>query len=317
MAGTRGEIMRHFGFGLLAGAIALLAIPEALSAAPGAIGIQTEDVARFYQVYGRAKGHPTAAELQRDYLDPGTVGLHHLLKVRNVTAERIAQAIETRPEIYSNARSCLEALPRVRARLDAAFGKLLELYPQADKPPVTILISRGKPLAISGPGDGVQIALEAMCAKDIGALLGSDLDDRFVHVTAHEYIHAQQSPVLANDEHPTVLERSLVEGVAEFVGELISGDISNVAVRAAAKGHEHEIETRFAADLDKTDLTAWVDNTTPQDIGELGYFIGYRIAKSYYQHARDKRSAVAELIQATDAHAVLAKSGWYPGIVLD
>jgi hypothetical protein len=313
----RGEMMKQFSFAVFACAVALLAVPEAASAPSGAIEIQTEDVARFYQVYERAKGHPTAAELQRDYLDPGTPGLHHLLKVRNVTAERIAQAIETRPELYTNARSCLDALPRVRARLETAFGKLLELYPQADKPPVTILIGRGKPLAISGPGDGVQIGLEAMCAKDIGALLGSDLDDRFVHVTAHEYIHAQQSPVLANNEHPTVLERSLVEGVAEFVGELTSGDISNIAVRAAAKGHEREIETRFAADLDKTDLTQWVDNTTATDIGELGYFIGYRIAKSYYRHAHDKRAAIGELIQATDAHAVLAKSGWYPGIALD
>jgi len=98
-----------------------------------------------------------------------------------------------------------------------AFRKLLALYPQADKPPVTILISRGKPLAISGPGDGVQIALEAICAESAAKFLQPDLDDRLVHVTAHEYIHAQQSPALANAEHPTVLERSLVDPTAEVV----------------------------------------------------------------------------------------------------
>jgi hypothetical protein len=97
----------------------------ALSAAPKGIEIQTEDVTRFYKVYEAAGGHPSAEQLQRDYLDPGTPGLHHLAKVRNVTAERIAQAIETNPELYTDARTCIAALPRVRERLDAAFRQLL------------------------------------------------------------------------------------------------------------------------------------------------------------------------------------------------
>lgn len=111
-----------------------------------------------------------------------------LIKVRPVTADRIAQAIEAHPELYTHARSCLAALPRVRRRLDVSFQKLFELYPQARKPPVTILISRGKPLAIASPGDGVQIALEAMRGETAAKFLGADLDDRFVHVTAHEYM---------------------------------------------------------------------------------------------------------------------------------
>lgn len=156
-----------------------------------------------------------------------------------------------------------------------------------------------------------------MCAENAAKYLGADLDDRFVHVTAHEYIHVQQSPALADNEHLTVLERSLVEGVAEFIGEMISGDISNVAVRASAAGHEAEIERRFAADVSKTDLSDWFDNTTPEDIGQLGYWIGYRIAKSYYRHASDKRAAFGAMIEMNDAHAFLSKSGWYPGIVLD
>jgi hypothetical protein len=309
--------MNPLVLGWLAGAIACVAIlGEARSELPTSVEIQTEDVARFYKIYEAAGSHPTAEQLQHDYLDVGTTGLRHLAKVRNVTGGRIAQAIAAHPELYTKARSCLVALPRVRDRLNVAFGKLLDLYPEAQKPPVTILVGCGKPLAISGPGDGVQIGLEAMCAESAAKFLGTNVDDRFVHVIAHEYIHAQQTPALANDERPTVLERSLVEGAAEFMGEMISGDVSNVAVGASAEGREKEIETRFAGDVDKTELSDWVDNTTSEKVGELGYWVGYRIVKSYYQNASDKRAAIREIIRMTNPHAFLAKSGWYPGIVL-
>jgi hypothetical protein len=282
--------------------------------APAPIAVQTDDVARFYNLYEAAGGHPTAQQIQHDYLDPGSAGLHHLTQVRNVNAANISRAIATHPELYTNARSCLQALPRVRARLGRAFEKLLRLYPQAAKPPVTILVSRGKPIAIAGPGHGVQVALEGMCSDIAAKILGADVDDRFVNTVAHEYIHVQQPP-----EQPgaTVLQRAINEGVAEFAGELISGGLANAAVHAAAKGHELHIENRFVADLDKTDLSAWFDNTTADDPGQLGYWVGYRIAKSYYLHAPDKRAAIRELIQATDAHAILARSGWHPGIVLN
>ena len=237
------------------------------------------------------------------------------MKARNVTGERIAQAIATRPELYTEARTCIAALPRVRERLNVAFRKLVALDPEAQKPPVTIAVGRGRPLAISGPGDGVQIGLEAMCAP-IARFLNPNVDDRFVHVIAHEYIHSQQDLKLANDEHPTVLERSLLEGAAEFMGEMISGDVAYGAFRASTKGQETEIETRFAADVDKTDLSDWLDNTTPDKLGDLGYWVGYRIVKSYYQHAPDQRRAIRKIIQMNDPPAFLAKSGWYPGIVL-
>jgi hypothetical protein len=310
--------MNRSAMGGFLGAMAFLALSCAAQSAPSpSIEIQTDDVTRFFRIYEAAGGHPTAEQLQREYLDLGTAGLRHLARVRNVTGERIARAIGAEPELYTNARSCMAALPRIRGRLDVAFDELLALYPEAQKPPVTIVVGRGRPLAIAGPGDGVQIGLEAMCSGIAARFFDANVDDRFVHVIAHEYIHAQQAPALANNEHPVVLERSLVEGVADLVGELISGGIANVAVSASAKGRETEIETKFAADVDKTDLSDWVDNTTPESVGQLGYWVGYRIAKAFYQHAPDKRAAIREMIQMTDPHAFLAKSGWYPGIVLN
>jgi hypothetical protein len=294
--------------------IIILAALACLAAAPAGPDIHIEDVARFYAVYDAAGGHPTAEQIQHDYLDPGSDGLHQFAAARNTTAARIVDAIAKRPEIYEGARRCMAVLPRVRARLVLSMRRLGELYPEAVFPPVTIAVGRGRPVGISGPGMGVQIGLEALCAT---AYLNPNVEDRFVHVIAHEYVHAQQSPVLANDEHPTVLERSLIEGAAEFVGELTSGQVAYSGFGATTKGRELQIETAFAADEDKTDLSAWLDNGTASEPGDLGYWVGYRICKAYYQHASDKRAAIREIIQMTDANAFLARSGWRPGIVLN
>jgi hypothetical protein len=305
--------MRRIAIALAAACLATSCASQRAPSAP-AIEIQTEDVARFYALYDATGGRPTAEQLQRGYFDVGTAGLRHLTQVRNVNAENVARAAETQPELYTNARSCLAALPRIRDRLDRTFNTLIDLYPGAARPPVTILISRGRPLAIAGPGAGVQVSLEAMCSQTAARFMGENIDDRFVYVIAHEYIHVQQPPEL---ENPTVLQRALEEGAAEFLGELISGGIANTAVHTSAEGRELEIETSFAADLDKTDLSAWFDNTTAESVGQLGYWVGYRIARSYYQNAPDKPAAIREIIQITDAHAFLAQSGWRPGVTLD
>lgn len=275
--------------------------------------IDTDDIALFYKIYDAAAGHPTADQLQRDYLDQGSDGLHILAKARNVTGARIADTLAKRPEIYVNAKRCMAVLPHVRERLQVDLQKLGELYPAAKFPPVTIAVGRGKPVGIGSPATGVQIGLEALCATD---WMNPDVEERFVHTISHEYVHVQQVQSLSDDEHPTVLEASIIEGAAEFVGELISGAPGYTYFGPLTKGREKEIETAFAADEDKTDLSRWLYNSTPERPADLGYWVGYRICKSYYEHAADKRQAVVDILKMTDPKLFLAKSGWYPGIQL-
>ena len=274
--------------------------------------IHIEDVTAFYKLYDATNDHPTAEQLQHDYLDPGSDGLHHLAKVRNVTGTKIAEAIAKHPEIYSDAKQCLIVLPRVRQRVKVALLKLGRLYPQARFPPVTIAVGRGKPVGVGSAVTGLQIGLEALCAVK---WMDPNVEDRFVQIIAHEYIHVQQVPALNDDEHPTLLERSLIEGAAEFGAELLTGrpgEVTSPQMRAATQGHEKEIESAFLADEDDTDLSKWLDNSTYDKQGDLGYWVGYRIVKSYYQHANDKRRALREIIEMTDPKAFLAKSGWKP-----
>lgn len=275
--------------------------------------VDIDDVERFYRLYDSVQGHPSAEQLQRDYLDAGSEGLHHFAKARRITGEAIAANLAKNPQAYIDAKRCMEVLPDTRNRLRASLRKLVELYPEARLPTVTIAVGRGKPVGTASAGTGVQIGLEALCATD---WLNPDLEDRFVHVIAHEYVHVQQVPAFVETEQATVLESALMEGAAEFVGELISGEVAYLHLKQNTKGQELAIETKFQADMDKRDLSDWIYNSKPGNPGDLGYWVGYRIVKSYYRNASDKRQALRDIIGLQDARAFLARSGWRPGIEL-
>ncbi|MCW4462119.1 DUF2268 domain-containing protein [Sphingomonas sp. BT-65] len=279
--------------------------------------IRTADVDRFYALYDATAGKPSVAQIQRDYLDHASDGFAAFMRMRRITAESIAQRLAAQPDLYVKARGCASHLPVIRTRLAADLGKLRDLYPEARLPPVTVAVGRGKPAGVAN-ADGVMIGLEALCAADFAV---ADPEDRFVHVIAHEYVHVQQAAAGSDtDTGMTVLQAALVEGGAEFIGELMSGAVGSQHLHRITRGREAAFEASFLDDLDKpAEGSRWLYNGlgTPEWPGDLGYWVGYRIAKAYYVRAKDKRAAVREIIALRDPKAFLAASGWRPGITLD
>ena len=280
--------------------------------------IFTSDVDRFYALYDAAGGHPTATSLQHDYLDAGTEGLHRFAVLRQFTGDAIAAAVETNPVPFARARRCAAALPAVRLRIRDALVRLAALDPQATFPPVTIAVGRGKTGGTTSRTD-VLIGLEVLCSADF---FGPDVEGRFVHVIAHEYAHVQQPAAEETDlTGATVLFASLIEGGAEFIAELTSCSVGYRHLDRLTRGREDEIERRFATDVDRTDLSAWLYNGIGDEHrpGDLGYWVGYRIVKSYYARAADKPQALQDIlhISRTNAKDFLAKSGWVPGMTFD
>jgi hypothetical protein len=275
------------------------------------VRIITSDVARFYRIYDRAKGHPTAEALQKYYIDEGSEGVRQFVPDRIVSGEAMAKEVAKDQALYDHARTCAAVLPQAKARLDASMSKLLELYPEASTPPVTVLIGRNNSGGTTGKS-GVLIGLEVVCRPNSPA---TNPQDNLVHVVAHEYAHVQQPEPNGS---PYVLRDSLREGVAELVAELTSGQISNGQLIRWTRGRENEIETAFLADAEKKDISGWLYNGlgTPEKPGDLGYWVGYRIAKAYYLRHRNKHDALGDLLKTRDPHRILRQSGWRPGIKL-
>lgn len=276
------------------------------------VEVRTSDVAAFYRLYDATNGKPSGNTLQQDYIDKGTDGVRQFVPYRIISGDALAKEVSSEEAVYRQARSCMEVLPAVKAKLQGAFRRLAVLDPQATFPPVTILIGRNNSGGTTGKS-GVLIGLEVACRS---SWLQPNMTDRLYHLIAHEYGHVEQSPALDEDsENTTVLKQSLIEGVAELVGQLTSGQVSNVHLQTWTAGHTKEIDQRFLADVDKKDISAWLYNGvgTPDKPGDLGYWVGYRIAKAYYDKAADKRAALRTLLDLRNPTAILAESGWRPG----
>lgn len=165
----------------------------------------------------------------------------------------------------------------------------------------------------AGKDAGVVIGLEALCNAD---WMQADVSDRFVHLIAHEYVHVQQPGARVEVEQPTLLYQTLLEGGAEYVAERISGQPANAHLQRWTQGRECALERAFLQDSMGTDLSRWLYNGPGDDArrGDLGYWIGYRIAHAYVARAPDTRNAIAELlnVQPGNAAALLKASGWQP-----
>lgn len=294
-------------------ALAMAGAAGMAGAAPPGPDILTGDASRFYALYEASAGKPSVAQLTQ-YLEQGTPSLAAFTKLRRVTPGRMAEAIARDPAMYANGRACLAELPAVRQRLVKVFANLQAIYPQTRFPPVAIVVGRGKPVGMTH-SKGVIIGLEALCAADF---MHADVQDRFVHVIAHEYVHIQQDAreFEPGDPRATVLRESLGEGIAEFITELTSGNVGNGRHAEWTRGKEVHIESAFALDMDSTDLSPWLYNhkAGSREPYDLGYWVGYRIAKAYYLQASDKREAIRALIRQDDPKAILAQSGWTPGM---
>jgi uncharacterized protein YjaZ len=142
-----------------------------------------------------------------------------------------------------------------------------------------------------------------------------ELLDSIPMIVAHEHAHILQGNArrLIAKPFKTLLDQSLIEGSADFVDERVSGSRLNKRIHAWALPRESALWSEFVAVMNGTDISRWLYNqgsATADRPGDLGYFIGYRIAQAYYDKATDKIRAPRAIIEVHDSAAFLAASGY-------
>lgn len=268
--------------------------------------IEISDVVSFYRIYDAANGRPSAHDL-RSYVESPSAGVVGFIPNRIESAENLSAVIASQGAVYANARRCAERLGGVRERVRAAFLALEGLYPDARFADTFILIGANNSGGTANP-DALMVGLEVVCRSDTPD--SAPFENRLAHLITHEMIHSLQRGF----EGDTILSQSLNEGAAELLAELVSGRIANGHLIEWTQGRELEIERRFQSEMRSRNLRNWLYNGvgTREAPGDLGYWVGYRIVRAYYERQTDKRRAVREILAATDAEAFLAESGWRP-----
>lgn len=238
---------------------------------------------------------------------------------RENAAATLARKYLARRQYYDAIRTNTLAVDTARGVKDsirAAFRRLEALYPEATYADVYFLIGR---MNSGGTVSGSRLLIGTeIFARDTTTPTGElnaweravtgQLSD-LPHIVAHEFAHTLQ----ARRTGPrTLLGAALGEGTADFIALLISGKTIINPAYAYGDAHERELWAEFRAMMDSSDTSNWLyqGDKAKDRPADLGYWMGYRIAKAYYDKAADKRVAVREILQFTDPKAFLEASGY-------
>jgi hypothetical protein len=285
------------------------------------------DIQNFWKAYDDGGASGATGPFQTEYLDRASPGLVDFIRSRNVTSASLATMVRIYPRYFADIRASTLRLANdgtVQGRMRDGYRKMKGMYTAAVFPPVTFLIGRfstGGTTSVSGMLVGLEFyAVGPSTPLDELAPFQRDnvrpLDSLPV-IVAHEHAHILQAHAGGIFNHPNknLLEQTLLEGSADFIAYLVTGSNINGRLTTYAIPREAALWSEFKAGMHGTDISRWLYNqgsATADRPGDLGYFIGYRIAESFYSRTADKRAAVRGIIDMTNADQFLAQSGYAP-----
>lgn len=288
---------------------------------PEAARLVTEDLPRFWAAWdaaSRVEGAAARAQVfDALYLDEASPGLEAFTRLRIEDAGQLVAEIDKHPAYYASLRDRMPALEARKPEIRATLRRMAEVYPDAVFPDVYFVMGRmnsAGTLDSSGLLIGVDMfgRGEGAPLHELGpwhqAVVGEF--DALPGIVAHEWVHFQQRSRI--DGRPTLLQAAIGEGVADFIAELGAGRHLNHDVHAWAEPRAAELWVEFARAKDGTDYAGWLyegDSARPGRPADLGYWMGYRIAKGYYDRVEDKAAAIREMLHIDDFDAFLAASG--------
>ena len=250
-------------------------------------------------------------------------------------AEELVRALTRYPRLYASLRAATLAVDTngtVTSGIRRGLAKLAALYPEARFPNIYFLMgttSTGGTTGRSGMLIGTeQVSIGPDTPVDELPPWAQSL--RLMHsgpaslvgLVVHEAVHTQQKP-RPEGQHETLLRHALAEGIADFLAELAVGPSAAHTPRQVYGGaHEHEVWVDFQRDMERYEpndstIKTWMYNgMLPEGKNhgaiDIGYWVGFRIAGTYYNRAADKRAAVRDLLELKDPEAILRASGYAP-----
>jgi hypothetical protein len=327
---VRNEVVLIFALSLLVGCRTLSGdgssggdpgIPS-FTSNPEQAKIITSDIDHFWWAYNEATPVNDLKVYRDDYLEIGSVGLKEFADLKIGNVNNLVLKIWKHAKYYASVRSSTRAIHSQESLIRQSFRRLKEIYPEASFPNVYFLIGSMNSGGIT-TDKGIIIGAELFSKTPTSPL--DELNpweksvvepvEKIPLVVAHELAHFQQHFAKTPE---TVLERSVAEGGADFVSEMIAGGQINELQREYGEQHERIVWNEFREAMHKKDLSQWLYNGNAvaakgepiERPADLGYFVGYKICQAYYERAADKKRAVREMLAIQDFDKFLKESGY-------
>lgn len=265
-----------------------------------AVKIYSQDITNFYKAFDLALEDTSNAQsiFEQNYFDVGTKGLKDFKKTKIQSSERFTRFVLRNQQFYKDIRPNIIQTEDLKERVLANFKTFQSLYPEAVFPDIYLLVGR-----FSSNGTiskrGLLIGTEILGKSDNidtkkwnKNITRLSMKREHIPVTiSHELIHFNQKKMA---KEKTLLKYALIEGSAEFIAELISGETDGSYT--AFKGREKAIWDDFKIDKSKDIFSEWHQPNEPKRPRNALYWAGYLICKSYYQQTNNKVETINKIL---------------------
>ena len=285
--------------------------------------IITSDINNFWKAFEMSKPDFKPKPFDEIYLSHGSKGVRGFTRGRIQNAEHLASVVKSYQKYYGSIKLTKDSIPNLELVLDqeikGSFIKLKEIYPQAIFPPIYIVVG-----ALNSAGTtskkGIIIGSEMFGISPQTDLSEINKNVRLKavlkrvsdkpHVVAHELIHIQQHGNILSYLTYNLLELSIREGSADFLGEMFSGKHVNQHVHDFANPMEEKLWREFQTKMYGKSFKGWLYSSSEGRPNDLGYWVGYKITKAFYDQSVDKKKAIYEILNVKNYNEFLKRSGY-------
>lgn len=267
--------------------------------------LHTEDIINFWKVFDLTYPKLSGTAFQEQYIDVGSEGLKGFIEYRIESGKKLAATVKEEDDYYKAIRESSLSIVSMKQRFYECFVNMKQIYPDAVFPDLYFVIGR-KNTGGTTFKNGLIVGAEmfGVETENFKPRLNINYLDE---VVAHELVHFQQNYVADN----SLLAQCIREGSADFICELIAGDHTNKDVHLFAEAHQAELWNEFVNQKSSNSWKGWLyysnDKSRPKD---LGYWMGYKIAKAYYEKMDDKLKGIQDILNIKNFESFLAASGY-------
>lgn len=174
---------------------------------PDSVSFVTKDINNFWIAFDDFKKDTTVNNFGAKYIDIGSEGVKGFIPTRIINEDHLFKIVKKKTADYEKVRENTLRLTDKVKQCRSTFYAFKFLYPEAKFPSVYFVVGAFNTVGTSGK---------------YGLILGAEKQNNIDYVpiiVAHELIHFQQTWL----RHSTLLTQSIIEGSADFIGELIVG----------------------------------------------------------------------------------------------
>jgi Predicted Zn-dependent protease (DUF2268) len=277
----------------------------------------TTDIHNFWNAFDKAQKDTSRREqiFIEEYFNKSSAGLKDYFVTKIGTTAAFTKNQAGKPEFYKAIRKNTLSIDTMKGTIYQYFEKLKSIYDEASFPDIYFLVGRWNS-AGTVSDNGLLLGVDQVSktpeipTQELSLWEKNNFNDlqNIPVIVMHELIHFQQQKI---KEDTTLLSYALIEGMADFICELVTGKNPSQRLQDYAQTRSKEIWEDFKKEMLLDRVYNWLfngDKETKDKPADLGYYMGYEICKSYYEQATDKKAAIKEMLSIQDHKAFLEKS---------